>query len=466
MENSRYKRGLLVFFVLVVLVVSCSAPYFRSVYTDQNEFLYRAPNLQSTHFLKAHLRNGDVVVYTGEWAIVDSGNAVVGRGQRYNFNRTALQKGLMNTVVDSVVLFETNKKIEHPEGERLMALGLMTGVDVIVGLICLFNPKSCFGSCPTFYLQPDHTLHYANAEGFSNAIAPSLEYTDADALGTVQPEKGKFTVYMKNEALETHCVRSVKLGIVPRMPGEEVYHGTDDRLWRSTWSADLNRASSPSGDVSDLMREADQREYFSLSDKNSLEHKEQLVLEFLAAPRGDSLALLLDFRQSLMTTYLIYNALAYMGNQAGDYLAQLERDSVFRKSVARGIHSRLGGIQVEVEDPKNRKWVSCGSFDETGPIAINRQVLPLNRRSDHKPLRLRLTLNSGMWRIDRAQLINTQGTVIPQIVEPIAVRNKGKNDTLALNRLRDGNKHLISMPGSAYAIDFAVPDSSAKYSVF
>jgi hypothetical protein len=466
MEKRRYKQGLLVFFGLIILVASCSAPYFRSVYTNQTEFLYNAPNLQGTHFLKAHLRNGDVVVYTAQWDIVDSGNAVNGQGQRYDFNRRTIRRGLMHVDIDSVALFETNQKIEHPEGERLLALGLMTGVDVIVGVICITNPKSCFGSCPTFYLQPDHPFHFAHAEGFSNAIAPSLEYTDADALGLVKPNKGRITLYMKNEALETHCVRSVKLGVVPKIAGEHVYHGTDDRFWRSTWSKEVSSAKSVSGDVSDLLRTADQREYFSTSDPLSLEHKEQVILEFPPAPRGDSLALLLDFRQSLMTTYLIYNALAYMGDQAGDYLAQLERDSVFNRSVARGIHSRLGGIDVELEDPNSKRWIPCGSFDETGPIAINRQVLPLNFKSDHRSVRLRLTLNSGMWRIDRAQLVNTTGTITPLIQEPVAVRNKGRNDSLALNRLLDPRRHLISMPGSAYAIDFAVPDSTMSYTTF
>jgi hypothetical protein len=405
-------------------------------------------------------------VYTDKWTITNNGRAVSGWAQRYDFNRAPLEAGNIELMVDSVVIFETNKKLKNPEAERIIPLSIVAGVDVIMGFICMTNPKACFGSCPTFYLDPNTNFHYADAEGFSNAITPSMEYTDADAIGDVKAKGNRITLHMKNEALETHCVRSVRLGLVPHTSNESVYQSSDHVVWRSNWSGDLQQAVGPQGNITNLLRKADYQEAFTLANDQSLEHKEQWILEFPSPPEGDSLGLVLDFRQSLMTTYLIYNALAYMGDQVGDYFAQLERDSVFRKTVAKGIHNKLGGILVEAYNPQTANWESCGLFNETGPIAINRQLLPLPFSASGSGVRLRLTLNSGMWRIDRALLVNRTEKARVLMQNPVAVRNKGESDPAALRALENPNEHLLSMPGSNYAIDFSVPEPDQTYSAF
>jgi hypothetical protein len=96
---------------------------------------------------------------------------------------------------------------------------VVTGISVAVTAFCIADPKACFGSCPTFYLEgaggaPIH------AEGFSSSVAPSLEARDVDALYRARPAaNGAVTVTMKNEALETHVVRHVKLLAAARPTG-------------------------------------------------------------------------------------------------------------------------------------------------------------------------------------------------------------------------------------------------------
>jgi hypothetical protein len=87
--------------------------------------------------------------------------------------------------------------------------------------VCAANPKTCFGSCPTFYVS-DGKHAMLQAEGFSSSIAPSLEARDVDALYRVHPSGREFIVTMKNEALETHFVRRVRLLAAKRPVGGRV----------------------------------------------------------------------------------------------------------------------------------------------------------------------------------------------------------------------------------------------------
>jgi hypothetical protein len=113
--------------------------------------------------------------------------------------------------MDSVLVYEMNKDLDLPNGA--MALAPLAIINVAVGIACLANPKTCFGSCPTFYTE-DGTVFNAKAEGFSNAIAPSLEYGDVDDLNT-STRAENFKLIMKNEAQETHCLKAVELWALP-----------------------------------------------------------------------------------------------------------------------------------------------------------------------------------------------------------------------------------------------------------
>jgi len=76
-------------------------------------------------------------------------------------------------------------------------------------------------------------IHGANAEGFSNAISPSLEYSDIDALQH-STTKERFQLTMKNEAFETHMINELALHAIPKHRKEKVFHDTDAiRIWRS-----------------------------------------------------------------------------------------------------------------------------------------------------------------------------------------------------------------------------------------
>lgn len=209
--------------VVIIAIQSCASYQFRSNYKDANSLIHETQNLKTKPFLKAHLKNGDICILKDSWKVDTTINTVSGNGSKYDFNRKNVFEGAISIPIDSVAIFETNTKLKNPEGERIATLSVLAGLDVAVGIICITNPKACFGSCPTFYINENDDFHYADAEGFSNAISPSMEYFDIDALNNKPLSKNSFSMTMKNEALETHCVKDVKLFACPRKLGERIY---------------------------------------------------------------------------------------------------------------------------------------------------------------------------------------------------------------------------------------------------
>ena len=328
--NNKFIKLIAYLFLLIVLlftVQACKTYFFRSNYLNANDLLHETGSLQTKPFLKAHLLNGDVCIFRDAWFVDSEQEFVAGLGTRYDFNRIELINGDLNIAIDSVAIFETNVKLGDTESDRITTLSILTAVDVLLGIVCITNPKACFGSCPTFYINEKDNFHYADAEGFSNAISPSLEYFDIDALNNEPITESLFSITMKNEALETHCVENVTLLAYPRQKGERVYQSPDNLFYLCENNYPLTRAHDDSGDILHLLKSNDKLERFSLADESNLSSKEEIYLTFENIKISKDLGLIINFRQTLMTTYFIYSAIGYMGDEVGDIFAKMEREN-------------------------------------------------------------------------------------------------------------------------------------------
>ena len=444
----------------------CSSYYFRTDYKDANSLIHSTANLQSKLFLKAHLKNGGIFIFRDTWNADVIGNRVTGNGIQYDFNRNVIHEGPVSISLDSVAIFETNSKIKEPEQMRVAALCLMVAVDVIVGIICITNPKACFGSCPTFYIDEKDNFHYADAEGFSDAISPSMEYTDIDALNNKKLTDTLFAITMKNEALETHCVNDVKLLACPRKESQRVYQSPSGDFFQCENHYPLTMATGDEGNITGLLLSNNKQERFSLSDGASMTSKEEIHLAFDHVKNTDNLGLLINFRQTLMTTYLIYSALGYMGDEAGDIFAKIETSREVKGKLKEGMRKELGNIDVYLLDERKNEWELQNGFYETGPIAINSQILPLKNNPGSSSVKLKLVMNRGLWRIDYLALTNITQKVEATEFAPVSILNKGKLDDNALKDIHDPDKYLISMPGSEYKFYFSLPDRNCDYELF
>src|SRR5207237_1242429 len=140
---------------------------------------------------------------------------------------------------------------------------------------CLTHTKSCFGSCPTFYVGKE-----LMAEGFSEAIAPSLEETDLDALYRLRPRSRELTVRIKNEALETHVVKAVRLVAARRPAGGRVFATPRGELWQAPRVLEPSACRAAEGDCLAQVRAFDGLERQSPADARDLAAREEIELEF------------------------------------------------------------------------------------------------------------------------------------------------------------------------------------------
>jgi hypothetical protein len=457
--------GILVISMGVLLAPGCRSYYFRNQYRSTGELANGIRDVQPQPYLKAHMKNGNLFVVKDAWLVDTVGNTVSASGIQYDYNRNKIREGEFVISIDSVAIFETNKKLVKPEEGRIAALSVLASVDIILGIICLTVPKACFGSCPTFYLHPDDNIHFADAEGFTNAIAPSMEYADIDALNNGKVSGREFTITMKNEALETHCVNGVKLMAYPRKESERVYQSPANVFYLCENQYPLSAASAREGDIGPLIRSADGNLRFSGADSHDLNSREEIFVDFNRNGASGTPGLILTFRQSLMTTYLFYSAMGYMGDEAGEIFAMMETDATKRKNFD-ATSRLLGGIEVYAWNDETRAWEYQDQVTETGPIALNHQILPLKCNPADSTVRLKLILNRGLWQIDCLSLTDIKEKVEPVVLEPTRVHNKGADDPDALASILAPDRHLISMPGSEYQFDFRLPDENQDYELF
>lgn len=409
-------------------------------------------------YLKAHLRSGYVYLLDS-WQVDTSGTLVIGRGSLLTPNRLVEGQGEFRLPVDSVALFETNLL---QRGGAVTALSVMTGITAAVTAVCIASPKSCFGSCPTFYLA-DSAGSFLQAEGFSASVAPALEAVDVDALYRARVTGRDFPLHLRNEALETHVIRYADVLAVPRPRGGRIFHTPDGQFRSAIGLRPPAICADTGGDCLQAIAAFDGRERTSLSDSLDLATRETIDLEFdpdVPGARG----LVITFRQSLMSTYLLYQTLAYLGTHASSALAALAAGGDAARERVGGMGRLLGRIEVLVPDSAGG-WVQAGSAGETGPLAPDTKVVPLPR-TDEGPIRIRLQLTRGLWRIDYLALAQLGKPVQPVRVPPARVQRAGQEDSVAWRALVDTGKALVTLPGDAYDLIYQLPPHPEQYELF
>ena len=451
-----------------VLIYSCRTPkdLDHTIYTSEEQLRIKNKNSSQVPYLKAHLKNGGVYTFGNNWHVDTSRSVVEGVGKSYDHKRRLITRGDLLVSIDSVALFETNQKLKPSEVRGIGALTILAGVNTAIGLYCVSNPKACFGSCPTFYTNPQSNIHNADAEGFSNAISPSMAYTDIDDLShETAVNDSVFDLFMKNEALETHCVKSLQILAIEK--GEDkVYQSNEDRFYQVSDTLEMLSALGSEGDIRPLIESSDLNERFSLADSVNLSSKEELYFTFSDTTNVSELGLIIGFRQTLMTTYFIYSAMGYMGDKVGEYFAEIENSGDAIQQLKNGLKEELGNIQVYVWSDNENEWQDQGGFYETGPIAINQQIIKIKNRSIFgKELKFKVVLNKGLWRIDNVHLAAIKSEVYPVKISASSVWKNNQNFTETMDDL-ESRGSIISMPGDEFKFQFKLPNPNASYALF
>jgi hypothetical protein len=439
-------RGLALF--LCLATCGCSSTLWRAKFIKPKDYQQIDADVP---FLKCHTPSGDVFVLA-KWKFVQDKKALVGDGIRYDVDRNLVAKGILEVPFEDIALIETNQPESVTTKGHFVVMGVLTGVSLVATAVCISNPKACFGSCPTFYAHNGTELTL-QAEGFSSSVARVLEKTDVDAMFTARPDSRRFELLMTNDALETHLVRSVSVLAIPRPVGGRVFSSAGRFYPATAISAPLT-CSSEQGDCLELVSRVDDQEYISPADEHNLATREQIELSF---PRVDGpLGLAIAGRNSLLNTFLFYQTLAYMGMSAGDWFMKLERGGPEAIGMLGEIDRLLGDIDVSVL-VQDGTWQAAGSFAETGPIAREVQLVRLPADLPAGPVRIRLELTKGNWKLDYLAIARLGAPQDPIALPVVRVEKEKTEDRAALANLLDPNSYLTTYPGDAYTLFFDLP---------
>ena len=407
-------------------------------------------------FIKIHMMNGMVYILS-DWDLDEEETNVLGHGKLFGINRKLISNGQFNIPIKQIAIAESNTlmKTSSPlSAMTILSLGATAG--------CLASPKSCFGSCPTFYITDGDSMKLMS-EGFSLSTTPIWEDTDIDALYMASPRGKEVNLRLTNEAHETHAIKSVRLLAFPREKERRVVRLDDGRYFSSKMLIpDFCRAEE--GDILPKIIFFDDDERYTITDESDLTTKEYIEVSFNNVEKKEN-ALVLGLRQTVMPTFVYYTMLDYMGDSRGDGIAKLIRDDNVDFKGRERILDALGGVDVEILD-RNGHWSSVGTVYEAGPIA--KDVIGMNLPSilDGK-IHIRLKMTKGMWRLDYVALAELEKELEPIVIEPIRIEDsKGEMDTYSLELLLDRDRYLTTLLGDQHDIFFPMPEKDAPFEWF
>ncbi|MCP4441567.1 MAG: hypothetical protein GY810_21880 [Aureispira sp.] len=476
---------LLVILSTFFFLSSCSLimkPDFRKLYSKENKILHqkKSPEALNTPFVKVHMNNGDVYVLYSWEILGEEGETLSGNGVLYNYARTRLGESKDYQInADDIAIIETNdfSAFKKKNTGRIAALviPLSIGGAAILTPVLGLAALAIFGSCPTYYTGDNTTAapHTIDAETFSNAISPSMERRDLDALNFSTPKGQKtFKLTLRNEALETHIIDYVKIKAIPKKSSEKVFHEFDiasktDNYYVCNTIVPAQKVLIDNQDQSEVLRAMDNKEYFASANPKDLGAKQFIDLEFDAS-QLEQAGMVLRFRQSLLTTFLFYESMGYMGRYIADIFAKIEKNTNTRAALDAPMEL-LGKIDILVWDENKKDWELNTQFYELGPLAKNLQIRPLELSNidKDKPLKIRLEFSRALWRLDYVALANIKEQVTPKELELTEVTIDNNVDTEVQELLKsDDGKKLNSWPGDSFVLEYKLPQKEAEYELF
>ncbi|MBI4704835.1 MAG: hypothetical protein HY744_27340 [Deltaproteobacteria bacterium] len=401
---------------------------------------------------KFHMQGGQLCVLE-EWGRV--GDHIEGTGSLYDVERALLARGRLRVPLNGLAVVQTSG-YEFRYG----AIPMMIATAGMIGgaVACAVNPKACFGSCPTFYVPAGKSWRL-QAEGFSTSVARALEATDLDALSDAVPERGFVTVAMRNEALETHVVRSLGVVSVLGPPGSTVLR-THERDFVAVGPRHAAEACTWEREVCPLVAERDGIELLPESDPADLAARTHLELGF-GAPATTDAGLVVTARNSLMMTYVLYHVIALLGRGYGAFLAGIERGD--RQLLARmdRFGRTLGDLDIAFRQGPG-PWRRAGGIAYLGPIARSTLVVPFRLDRPNEPVQVRLEMARANWRIDSVGLAPIVARALPGVRSaPELVAARGLDPARVEAWLRGDAAALVTLPGQEVVLRFAVPGSES-----
>jgi hypothetical protein len=413
--------------------------------------------------LKVHLLDGSTLIFRKGGEI--GRDAVRGSAERFPLMQTAA----LGPAVMTLIPFDSIVGLETFEGKKLVAQSVVvsTAATAITAAATVARLKVLVGCCPTVYADTG-AGPLLEAEGFSYAIAPLLEQRDLDPLRVRPDRDGIVRLELRNEALETHYINNIELVAVSHRAGTRAVPDQAGHLVLVDGLRPLNAAhdragrdllpalSSPDGDLF-----ASQTTTVNAARPGDLE--DWIDVEARELAPGDSVAIVLRLRNSLLNTVLLYDGILG-GRDAPEWLETgLQRISTaidLSKWYMRtmGMRATVDGVAPQsVDEP----W--SARLGDVGPLAFRDVAIVLPRPArDARAVRVRLRFVADNWRIDHAMVAASVSRPAQRTIGLSRVLARGDsmtsatNDTAAVAALREADgRYLETSPGQKMTLEFS-----------
>ena len=442
---------------LVVSVVGIVACVVQKPLVKQVD-LRQTVTIQSP--AKAHLVDGSTIVYPNGVSLAN--NSLSGYGSRFALG-SSVPTLVQLISIDSVVGMESfGREVNAGASVALSILGVAAGtVGTAAALVAVF------GSCPTIYADSAGT-ELLQAESFSYSIAPLFEQRDVDRLRLTPTPDGRVVLHVKNEALETHFINQLELlevrhGVhetaVPDGTGHPVVLG-EGRLATSI----RDRSGR---DVSATVRAADNQVFATIDARlvsvTSADLDDFIDVSFVPPAKADSVAVILDMRNSLLNTVLLYDhILGAPGLKSLDFLGK-DLDHISNAVTMGRWYTAHMGMRVSVLD--GDKYRPVARIGDSGPIAFHRLavMVPAIVGPDGS-VHARLSFVADDWRIDEISVADRWRRPAVRTVELSRFTSDDPaQNAKAASALREPDQdYLITSPGQSFRAEFDVGKDSGE----
>lgn len=414
-------------------------------------------DISNADVIKLYMKDGSLYILD-QWAMGDNIDVLRGQGFLYDINRKLRSPSIetmqtFNDICkDDISIIETNQL----QGHTANMVGItLPGIPLAaMSIYCIINPKSCFGSCPTFYTQTNQNWNLT-AEGFSSSILPSFEKRDIDKLYLAEKKDNKINLKLTNEALETHAVRYAKLLAFPKQANKNIFYALDKNFYSVNNIISPEICSDLNGDCLNSVLKMDNLERFSLSHPKNLVKKEEVILTFNTkdhTPKG----LIINSRQTLLTTFLFYQTMAYSGNYFAVIASEVENGNNRLKDCFLKSWGKLGGIEIYIRK-KTGGWKYINQVEEMGPIASDFHLVRLPQHDDDK-ITIKLRMTQGLWRINYLALADICKPEVPIVIQPESIVAENLPQKNQYKLLRDTSSYLFTLPGDKYLLTYHLPE--------
>ncbi len=411
--------------------------------------------------LKAHLSDGSTVVFrTGATVTRDS---LTGDGNSYAL-MSAMSRAVSAVPMDSVVGVETFESKVNVAPTVAVSIAGTVAASIGAGLLAI----AIFGSCPTVYSDTGATGEL-QAEGFSYSIAPLMEQRDVDPLRVRADRSGRVRLELRNEALETHYINHIELLAIRHADHERIVPDQSGRPVLVSGFASVGDATDRAGrDVRAALRSRDGTLYSTdprvMRGASAGDLDDWIDVRVDALPAGDSVAVLLRLRNSLLNTVLLYNGMLG-GRDAADWLH--EGLGQFGTTAEMALwYRRTMGLRASVKGVGTTDAIhgATARLGDVGPIAFRDVALVLPRSAvNARTARIRLQFVADNWRIDEVRVAGTVSRpavttlAVERVVVPTpAVGHGPALDTSAVSAIAAADtRYLETRPSQRMVLEFA-----------